>query len=121
LKDELNIPYKEFLRLLCVYQIKNRDKYLKNFVDLFRKFDTNNDGILNENEFVDLIKSIPYCQKNIEINIFKFLSIVDPFNNKKIIFSDCVKLFSMEDLKENENENSENTNLLDKICLNNNI
>ena len=120
-KEEMNISYNDFINIIGNYQIKNRDKYLKNFVDLFRKFDTNNDGILNENEFVDLIKSIPYCQKNIEINIFKFLSIVDPFNNKKIIFSDCVKLFSMEDLKENEKENSENTNLLDKICLNNNI
>ena len=120
-KEEMNISYNDFINIIGNYQIRNRDKYLKNFVDLFRKFDTNNDGILNENEFVDLIKSIPYCQKNIEINIFKFLSIVDPFNNKKIIFSDCVKLFSMEDLKENENENSENTNLLDKICLNNNI
>ena len=120
-KEEMNISYNDFINVIGNYQIRNRDKYLKNFVDLFRKFDTNNDGILNENEFVDLIKSIPYCQKNIEINIFKFLSIVDPFNNKKIIFSDCVKLFSMEDLKENEKENSENTNLLDKICLNNNI
>ena len=120
-KEEMNISYNDFINIIGNYQIRNRDKYLKNFVDLFRKFDTNNDGILNENEFVDLIKSIPYCQKNIEINIFKFLSIVDPFNNKKIIFSDCVKLFSMEDLKENEKENSENTNLLDKICLNNNI
>ena len=117
----MNISYNDFINIIGNYQIRNRDKYLKNFVDLFRKFDTNNDGILNENEFVDLIKSIPYCQKNIEINIFKFLSIVDPFNNKKIIFSDCVKLFSMEDLKENEKANSENTNLLDKICLNNNI
>ena len=119
-KEEMNILYSDFINIIGNYQVRNRDKYLKNFVNLFRKFDIDGDGILNEKEFIDLVKSIPYCQKNIQINIFKFLSIVDPFNNKKITFSDCVLLFSMDDLEENENENSEKTNLLDKICLNNN-
>ena len=117
LKDELNIPYKEFLRLLCVYQIKNRDKYLKNFVILFRKYDTDLDGILNENEFIGLINDIPYCKNNADEYIFKFLSIIDPFNNKKITFSECISLFSMEIIednndqenKENEENNKENT------------
>ncbi len=120
-KEEMNILYYDFINIIGNYQVRNRDKYLKNFVTLFRKFDIDGDGILNEKEFIELIKSIPYCQKNIEINIFKFLSIVDPFNNKKITFSDCILLFSMDDLEENENENSEKTNLLDKICLNNNM
>ena len=117
LKDELNIQYKDFLRLLCTYQIKNRDKYLKNFVKLFRKYDTDLDGILNENEFIGLINDIPYCKNNADEYIFKFLSIIDPFNNKKITFSECISLFSMEIIednndqenKENEENNKENT------------
>ena len=51
LGEEMNISYKDFLRLLCIYQIKNRDKYLKNFVKLFRKYDNDLDGILNEDDF----------------------------------------------------------------------
>ena len=51
LGEEMNILYKDFLRLLCIYQIKNRDKYLKNFVKLFRKYDNDLDGILNEDDF----------------------------------------------------------------------
>ena len=143
LNEDLNITYKDFLRLLCIYQIKNRDKYLKNFVQLFRKHDSDLDGILNENEFANLIRDIPYCKNNEDEYIFKFLSIIDPFNNKKITFSECVSLLSMEMVDENLEENTkgndngenkdkkeENNNqvkikknnrnkisLLDKICL----
>ena len=112
---------------------------------MFRKFDTDNDGILNESEFVNLIKEIPYCQKNLEDNIYKFLTTIDPFNNKKITFSEVISLFGMENIDEEsdnenkvenikkveekniENNNNENSNkkgknnnkysLLDKICL----
>ena len=142
LKEEMNIRYKDFLRILCVYQIKNRDKYLKNFVALFRKYDTDLDGILNENEFSKLIKDIPYIKSNNNEDeyIYKFLSIIDPFNNKKITFSECVSILSMEIIEEdsnniNEQENKDNNiskednkkienkknkySLLDNICLKN--
>ena len=136
----MNISYKDFLRLLCVYQIKNRDKYLKNFVKLFRQHDTDLDGILNESEFSNLIKDIPYCKDNADDYIFKFLSIIDPFNNKKITFSECISILSMEIVEENFDENdtkgkniNENNkdkkgkmkknrnqiSLLDKICYEN--
>ena len=139
LEEVMNISYKDFLRLLCVYQIKNRDKYLKNFVILFRKHDSDSDGILTENEFSNLIRDIPYCKDNEDEYIFKFLSIIDPFNNKKITFSECVSILSMEMVdviedniqNEDNKENNEEINnkvkikkdiknqvsLLDKICL----
>ena len=114
LNEEMNINFKDFLKLVSDYQIKSREKYLKNFVKLFRKFDVDSDGILNENEFINLIKNIPYCQNNIDEYTFKFLSIIDPFNNKKITFSECVSLFSMEIINENNNNQM---SLLDKICM----
>jgi len=146
-KEDDSILYKHFIKIVGEYQIKNRVKYLKNFVKLFRKFDTDFDGVLNENEFINLIKDIPYCQNNLDEYIFKFLSSVDPFNNKKINFSECVALFGMEMINDNKiennsidinkdrdkiynenndnndiNKNNENVNqvsLLDKICLEN--
>ena len=125
LNEEMTISFKDFLKLVSDYQIKSREKYLKNFVKLFRKFDTDSDGVLNENEFINLIKDIPYCQNNIDEYTFKFLSIIDPFNNKKITFSECVSLFSMEIIDDGNNNNFNNNNsnnnsqitLLDKICL----
>ena len=114
LEEELNISYKEFLKILCDHHIKNRDKYLKNFVKLFRKYDTDLDGVLNEDEFIGLMKEIPYFQNNIDNYIIKFLSIIDPFNNKKITFSECVSLFNMEIIEEeniNKDNNLNNNNL----------
>ena len=143
-KEELNIQYKHLLKILCDHQIKIRDKYLKNFIQLFRKYDTDCDGILNENEFIGLIKDIPYCKDNADNYIYRFLTLIDPFNNKKITFSECVSLLSQEMIdgpkmngNQEENPNNENmnvnndvntennnkekvnniVNLLDKICL----
>jgi Ca2+-binding EF-hand superfamily protein len=128
-KEQLNINYKDFVKLVSEHQIKSRENYLKNFVKLFRKYDKDLDGILNEEEFINLIKEIPYCQNNLDQFVFKFLSIIDPFNNQKITFSECVSLFSMEliyidnniidgDLIIN-NDNNNKPSLLDSICLNN--
>ena len=39
------------------------------------------------------------------------MSIIDPFNNKKITFSECVSILSMEMIEENSEEN-------DKIIIN---
>ena len=119
-KDELSIPYKDFLKLVGEHQIRSREIYLNNFVILFRKFDSDGDGILNEDEFIGLIKSIPFLQNNIDDYIFKFLSIIDPFNNKRITFSECVSLFSMEIMNDENNNNYQNQepiSLLDRICL----
>ena len=86
-----------------------------------------------------MIKEIKYCQDNVDDYIFRFLSTIDPFNNKKITFNECISLFSMEIINDNNDINNNNNNdigienninnnqdnsamnqmsLLDKICLN---
>ena len=116
--EDLHIFYKHFINVVGEYQIKLREKYLKNFVKLFRKHDTDLDGVLNENEFINLIKDIPYCQNNLDEFIFKFLSIIDPFDNKVFIFNDCVSLLSLEIIEENIINNNKEGNL---DIINNNI
>ena len=136
LREEASIPYKDFVQLVCENQIENREKYLKKFVELFKKFDTDEDGILSEEEFLEMIKSIPYCQNNLEYFVDRLLNKIDPFNNKRFIFNDCVNTFSTEIIEdypmsqsnysrgfsEMENLNiglniQNETTLLDKICL----
>ena len=138
LKEEANIPYFDFIQLVCENQIENREKYLKKFVQLFKKFDTDEDGILNEEQFLEMIKSIPYCLSNIDYYIEILLNKIDPFNHRRFIFSDCVNAFSTEiadDYNISQSNFSKGTNdienlniglnignettLLDKICLGN--
>ena len=138
IKFEASIPYKDFIEIVCENQIQNRQKYLKNFVNLFRNFDRDGDGVLNEEQFIGLVKAIPYCQNNVEEYKEKFLAIIDPFNHKKFTFNNCVILFSSEIIDENNMTQSYTTqglsniespniglnvqseiSLLDKICLGN--
>ena len=108
--EDDSILYKNFINLVGDHQIRNREKYLKNFVKMFRRYDIDFDGVLNENEFINMIKEIPYCQNNVDDYIFRFLSTIDPFNNKKITFNECVSLFSMEIINNNDNNNNNNNN-----------
>ena len=138
LKEEANIPYFDFIQLVCENQIENREKYLKKFVQIFKKFDTDEDGILNEEQFIEMVKSIPYCLSNLDYYIEILLNKIDPFNHRRFIFSDCVNAFSTEIVDEynmsqsnftkgtNDLENlniglniGSETTLLDKICLGN--
>jgi Ca2+-binding EF-hand superfamily protein len=95
MKEEFKIPYKDFQKILLDYQIKSRDKYLRNFVYLFKKSDTDNNGIINEEEFVNLLSNMGVYGEVIEENSMRLLAIIDPYNNKQITFSECVSVFSM--------------------------
>lgn len=77
------------------FQIKYRDHYLKNFCHIFKKVDIDSDGIINEEEFVNLLdvfnKIIP---EECAVKFDKLLLELDPFNNKQIIFSSCIDALS---------------------------
>jgi len=66
---------------------------LKNFVLLFKKFDMDNNGILNEEEFVNILSATSIYGEALEENTIRLLSMIDPNNNKQITFSECVSLF----------------------------
>jgi hypothetical protein len=94
-KEEFKIPYKEFQKILLDYQIKSRDKYLRNFVFVYKKCDQDNNGIINEDEFINLLGYVNIYGDSLEENAQRLLTIIDPYNNKQITFSECVSLFSM--------------------------
>ena len=108
------ILFRDYLRLLHEFQIKSREKYLRNFVLLFKRVDLDNNGILNEEEFIQFVQSLNIYTENFEGNVGRLLSIIDPYSNKQITFSECVSLFSMETII--DKKNGEMT-MLDKICI----
>ena len=115
MKMNNNILYKDFIKIVLDYHIRLRDKQLRNFVNLFRKIDKDKNGILNEEEFSELVRSFKvYNEEDVDGSIFKFLSILDPYDNQKITFSECVSLFSLEIIG---NEGEQTISLLERICL----
>lgn len=95
IKDEPKISFKDFQKIVLDFQIKSRDKYLKNFVALYKKSDTDNNGIINEEEFFELLKNLNVYDDYLEENAIRLLNIIDPHNHKHIIFTECVSLFKM--------------------------
>ena len=116
-KLDLIIPYKEFLYIITDYRICYKEKYLKPFIILFKKYDSDINGILNEEEFVKLCDSISFIKKLGNSYIKQLLNKVDPFNYKRIIFSNCIKIFSNEIIEDINNNQQIKISLLDKLCI----
>ena len=112
---ECNSIQYDFLIDICLeYQIKLHIKYLKPFIKLFQSIDSNRDGVLNEEQFVELIKNMNiFGDENIEQMSEEFLNNIDPYGNKRITFSDIVELFSKINYDQTQT-------ILDKYCIKDN-
>jgi Ca2+-binding EF-hand superfamily protein len=120
LKEEYNIPLKDLVKILHEFQIKLREKYLKNFVFLFKNVDKDNNGIINEEEFVSLLYNMNIFGDQLKMKKVELLTQVDPYNNKQITFSECVNLFGNTPYYQEGSSNS-NGSILDRICLGDNF
>ena len=114
-QNECNYVQYDFLFDICLeYQIKLHIKYLKPFLKLFQSIDTDRDGIIDEEQFVLLIKNMYiFKEENIVQVIEEFLNTLDPYGYKRITFSDIVELFSKINYEQNQT-------VLDKFCTDKN-
>ena len=68
-----------------------------------------------------------FKENEIENKILYFLEKIDPFDNQKITFSECISFFSSEyildtnDNNDNKNGNGNEISILEKICFNNEL
>ena len=117
--EDKNILFSDFIKIVLDNHIKFRDKQLKNFVNIFRSVDTNRDGIINEEEFSELIHKMKiFREDEVENKIFQFLEKIDPFDNQKFTFSECVNFFSSEIIKDNDiNGEEKDISILEKVCF----
>lgn len=112
-QGSISICYNNFLKIILDFQIKCRVSFLKKFTLLFKSYDTDNNGILSENEFLNMIlKKSKELSLHIEAYIDKILLKVDPFGNKIINFSDCVTMFSKEMIMINDGNKESLLNIL---------
>ena len=120
--EDKKILFTDFIKIVLDNHIRFRDKQLKNFLELFHSVDTNRDGIINEEEFTELIQRMKiFKEEEVENKIFQFLEKLDPFDNQKFTFSECVSFFSSELIKENDiNGNEKEISILEKVCFKDN-
>ena len=115
MKEDYDITYKEFMHVISEYQINYRDKYLKSFISIFQQYDTDRNGVIDESQFREMVLNIKCTKEKGERYIKLLLEKVDPYNYKRITFSECVTLFSLEMVDESNKKS--NITLLDQICL----
>jgi len=110
-KEKPIIDYNVFQKIILDFQLKSHEKFLKNFVQLFRRSDKDINGIIDEGEFKDMVNNME--KYSIQPDVQKLLMVVDPYNHQQITFSQCVSLFSAEMISDGENTFS----ILQKISL----
>ncbi|CAD8102390.1 unnamed protein product [Paramecium primaurelia] len=93
-KDKYKLEYQVFQKIILDFQLKSHEKYLKKFIVIFKEMDTDLNGIIDENEFRNLIDVLNFDASDLDIQ--KYLNIIDPYSHQQITFSQCVTLFSSE-------------------------
>jgi len=87
-----NIRYSDFQKVVLDFQLATHEDYLRNFNDLFKGIDKERNGILNERQFRELLNRMRLVVS--EEDVQRFLQIVDPYNNQRITYSECLSLLS---------------------------
>ena len=104
---ESSIPFRIFEKVLMDFQLLGHDRFLSKFRDCFSRLDRDGDGILSEDEFIDLCSLVgkPTTKGKVKVKertedeLSNFLSAADPFNHSSITFSSAVACLS-EDIVE---------------------
>ena len=92
-KKQYSIKYKDFEKTILDFQLRNHHAFLSRFITLFRAYDPNNFGYINESQFREMVASID-PQRRLDTD--KLLEAIDPMEMGVITFSACVALFTVE-------------------------
>ncbi len=75
--------------MILDFQLSEHEKFLQAFTNLFKSLDTDSNGILNEEEFRELLRrvnnlttSMPDDSEDLSEHIETLLNRIDPHNNK---------------------------------------
>lgn len=68
-------------------------RYLSKFFQLFRRFDVDHNGVLNEQEFRQLVLALG---SKTEAQVQRVVRAVDPHGHQMISFSECVVALGVE-------------------------
>lgn len=77
--------YSDFVKVILDFQLQEHEKFLSAFTTLFKELDVDNNGILSEDEFRELLSRM-----GITIPAEDLLNIADPHNNKQLTYSEIV-------------------------------
>lgn len=80
--------YQDFQKVILDFQLKEHERFLLKFNQNFKRFDLNQDGVLDESEFRSLVISMGVLKEQQEVE--QLLHQIDPYNNQKMTYSEIV-------------------------------
>lgn len=87
----------EFVKGILDFQLQEHERFLGEFNQLFKQVDQDHNGVINEEEFRELIMSMNVMVNNpngSNREIETLLRVIDPFNNQQMTYSEVVQLLS---------------------------
>jgi Ca2+-binding EF-hand superfamily protein len=87
------------LKILLDFQLSAHEVFLKAFLELFKQIDTDNNGVIDQDQFRDLVRSLNVGTN--EADLTRLLDLVDPHGNGQTTFSECVTVFASETIASN--------------------
>ena len=78
-KISQQLLYSDFQKAILDYQLREHERFLKSFTQLFKSVDEDLDGVISEEEFRQLLTEMNLVDSDEEVQLL--LHQVDPFNN----------------------------------------
>jgi Ca2+-binding EF-hand superfamily protein len=116
-KDFERLQFTDFQKIILDFQLKEHEKFLERFIDAFKSIDNDNNGVINEVEFRELVQSMEVINDEDEVNYL--LQMIDPFNNQQMTFSELVHLFSSHMVPADDRDPQRSIPLLEKFVSQN--
>ena len=91
-RQSSKLQYTDFKKIILDFQLQEHERFLIKFTNLFKSVDNDQDGVISEVQFKDLLRMMNVLQT--EDDIEQLLAQVDPFNNKKMTYSEVVLVLS---------------------------
>jgi hypothetical protein len=82
------IRFDRFMKIMLDFQLTEHERFCAPFRDVFRRMDTDNNGVLDEREFRDLVMTLAPTKPAKQLD--ELLAAIDPWENQHITFSECV-------------------------------
>ena len=88
----VQLMYVDFQKVILDFQLFEHERFLRKFTKYFKAVDRDTNGVLDENEFRELIQNMQVITSDQELDYL--LQSVDPHNNNRMTYSEIVTLLS---------------------------
>ncbi|KAG9396206.1 EF-hand domain [Carpediemonas membranifera] len=89
-RPRTRVPYSMLVKALLDFQLQGHDRFLMKFRSLFRQYDTDSDGVLTREQFIELFRTLTSGSVDLEATVES----ADPYHHDKITFSSAVAVLA---------------------------